>query len=320
MYDKEFIIRTSKIWDTTIDNTISLLQTNYLKSVRINTINQKKSTLSNIKKIIPPNSIEFIDWSKDCYKLKNNTTLDTHNALFSSGQCIIQNASSYISVLELKLTKNDKILDLCAAPGSKSSHIAMLTNNKSILVLNDTSKARFFKMRELMNIYNVKAEYSLRDGRNISKYYPANYFNKILVDAPCSGEANITISDTWKYSTIKRLQKVQITLLNEAYKMLASGGRLVYSTCTIAPEENELVVNNLLDQYPQAQILPVGQYPIPKMQGLEYWKNKKMNKSLKQTLRLLPGEYTKPFYIAVITKNTSVSEDNSYLKLSQGLY
>lgn len=196
----------------------------------------------------------------------------------------------------------------------------MLTKNKAMLVLNDTSKTRFFKMRNLMNSYNVKAEYSLRDGRNISKFYPNNYFNKILVDAPCSGEANISKEDAWSYATIKRLQKMQITLLNEAYKMLEPGGRLVYSTCTIAPEENEQVVNSLLEQQPQAQILPIGQYSIPKMNGLDSWKNKKMQKTLNRTLRILPGKYTKPFYVAVITKNLSVPEDNSYLKLSQGLY
>ena len=320
MYDKDFIIRTSNIWGTTIDKTQSLLQTNYLKSVRINTINQKKTTLSNIKKILPPNSLTPIDWSNDCYLLQNNSSLDTRSYLFNSGQYIMQNASSFIPVLELKPNKNDRILDLCAAPGSKSSHIAMLTKNKALLLLNDTSKTRFFKMRDLMNSYNVKAEYSLRDGRNISKYYSANYFNKILVDAPCSGEANITKDDIWSYATIKRLSKLQSLLLNEAYRLLSPGGRLVYSTCTIAPEENEIVVNNLLEQQPQAQILPLEQYPIPKMQGLDSWKNKKMQKSLKHTVRLLPGEYTKPFYIALITKNLSASEDNSYLKLSQGLY
>ena len=320
MFNNDFINRTANAWSVKEDNALTLLQNKSLKSIRVNTINQKKSTLSDIKKAMPKDSLVPIDWSPNCYVIKTSSPIDTHSSIFSSGHCILQNASSYIPVLELKPSKNDKILDLCAAPGAKSSHIAMLANNKATLVLNDTSKTRFFKMRNLMNSYCVKAEYSLRDGRNISKYYPDNYFNKILVDAPCSGEANITKEDSWSYASIKRLQKVQITLLNEAFKMLSPGGRLVYSTCTIAPEENELVVNNLLEQQPQAQILPLEQYPVPKVHGLESWKNKKMQKSLKKTLRLLPGEYTKPFYIAVITKNLSAPEDNSYLKLSQGLY
>lgn len=319
MFNKEYISRTANVWGKNQEEVENILQKKYLKSIRINTIKQKKSTLKEIKKIVPNNSLIPIEWSPNCYYINSNYSIDTSNSIFSSGQCIIQNASSFIPVLELKPSINDIMIDLCAAPGAKSSHVAMLSNNKATLVLNDTSKTRFFKMRNLMNNYGVNAEYSLRDGRNISKYYPTNYFNKILVDAPCSGEANITVKDTWSYATIKRLQKIQINLLNEAFKLLSPEGRLVYCTCTIAPEENEQVVNTLLEIQPQAKILPVGEYPIPKMKGLDTWKNKKMFKSLNKTLRLLPGQYTKPFYVAVITKDISAPEDDSYYRLSHAL-
>ena len=314
-----FIERTSRAWGMTSQEAAQLLATQYATTIRINPLKVRKSTLANLKKQYP--TLIKLEWLDNAYVVDS---LDLKPSLlpeFANGEIIIQNPASFIPVLELQPQQSDTILDVCAAPGGKSSHIAALTNNKARLTLNDTSRTRFFKMKKLMEKMNVVADYSLRDGRILSKDYGANSFNKILIDAPCSGEANITVakSSTWSMATIKRLHNLQERLLSDAFSMLQPGGRLVYSTCTIAPEENEIVINNLLRHQSNARITQPKTYPTRALPGITHWDGKELAADIKKCLRLLPTNTTKPFFIAVITKEPNMhgEDDDSYRRLQQ---
>lgn len=312
----DFLQRTAKVWSLTAKQAEDLLNTQYQKCFRINPLKVRKSTLKNIKTHFE--TVEKLIWADNAYIVRGGTTKLSDLPEFTSGEFIIQNPSSYISVLELQPQPGEQILDMCAAPGGKSSHIAAITNNKANLLLNDTSRTRFFNMKKLMQNMGVNAEYSLRDGRYLSKDLGQNIFDKILLDAPCSGEANLRSDnlDNWSMPTIKRLSSLQSKLLQEAFNMLKTGGRLVYSTCTIAPEENEMVIDSLFKHNFNADIITPTDYPLEKIPGITQWNGKDLDDRIKNTIRLLPSNTCKPFYIAVITK-TTIEEDDSYQRLKQ---
>jgi 16S rRNA (cytosine1407-C5)-methyltransferase len=313
---EEFLHRTSLAWGVCVPEVAALLSTRYETTVRINPLKVRKSTLIAIKNNFA--EIEPITWVENAYHVWDGKLPASQLPEFINGEIILQNAASFIPVLELHPNQGEVILDMCAAPGGKASHIAALTANKALLTLNDTSRTRFFKMKKLMQTMGVSAEQSLRDGRLLSKTYGTNSFDKILLDVPCSGEANMGLNNitAWSLSTIKRLQNIQIKLLREAFIMLKPGGRLVYSTCTIAPEENELVIDNLLKHQPAADIIIPNIYPVDQKPGLKQWNDKVLDYRLQRTIRLLPSRACKPFYVAVITKTTH-DEDDSLQRLKR---
>ncbi len=314
--NKDFLERTSNSWGLTIKQAESLLNTQYYKSFRINPLKVRKSTLKNIKRHYK--FVEPLPWLDNAYIVKDDSVKLSELPEFLSGEIIIQNPASYIPVLELRSLQGDNILDLCAAPGGKSSHIAAFSDNKACLILNDTSRTRFFNMKKLMQNMGVAADYSLRDGRYVSKDMGKDVFDKILLDAPCSGEANLHPDNlgNWSLNTIKRLSGLQSKLLQEAFIMLKPGGRLVYSTCTMAPEENETVIDSLLRHNFNADIITPNNYPVDKIPGITQWNGKNLDIRISNTIRLLPSKTCKPFYIAIITKTTA-QEDDSYERLKQ---
>lgn len=314
--NEEYINRTALAWGVSPNKAKNLLATNYQQSVRLNPFKVKKATIGTLKK--QTTNLSPISWAANCYTAVPKATKLSQLSEFNKGEFILQNASSFIPVLELNPIAGDYILDMAAAPGGKSSHIAAISNNKANLVLNDTSRTRFFKMKKLMALQGVSAEYSLRDGRFLTKVYGTDVFDKILLDAPCSGEANLKEDDgNWNLSTIKRLAKLQGMLLSQAVDLLKPGGTLVYSTCTIAPEENEGVIDTVLRHKPQVKVLPTSKYPVSTVNPVTSFSGKQYDTQVNNCLRLLPSATCKPFFIAKLTKTSGSNADNSYDILKQ---
>jgi 16S rRNA (cytosine1407-C5)-methyltransferase len=315
---EEFIERTSFVWNVSTAEAETMLRHPYKTIIRVNPLNVRKSTLASLKKQYI--SLKKLDWVDNAYSITNEKIRPSTLPEFADGEIIVQNAASFVPVLALNPQQNDRILDVCAAPGGKSSHIAALTGNKAELILNDTSRTRFFKMKKLMQTLNVEAEYSLRDGRYLSKEYEPNSFDKILLDAPCSGEATMNIDklDDWSLATIKRLNTLQTKLLQDAFTLLKPGGTLVYSTCTIAPEENEYVIDALLRHSPTATVLQQQKLPVASKNGLTSWKGRNLDPQLALCIRLLPSDDCRPFFIAAITKTTTtLDDDDSFERLKK---
>ena len=315
--NKNFLERTGLVWNVSATQAENLLNTKYATAVRINPLKHRKSTIANLKNNF--DKVSAISWANNCFLVEDGKIKASQMAEFINGEFIVQNPASFIPVLELQPQANEQILDMCSAPGGKSSHISALTENKVFLTLNDTSRTRFFKMQKLMATMGVNASFSLKDGRYLSKVYSHDYFDKTLLDAPCSGEANINLDNInkWSLSTIKRLSNLQCQLIKDAYKMLKPGGLLVYSTCTIAPEENEQVISYLLKHNPSAQILKCNSYPVSTTPALLKFNGNNYHVQVKNCLRLLPSVGNKPFFIAKITKqvNTDSDGDDSYQRM-----
>ncbi len=222
----------------------------------------------------------------------------------------IQGFSSMLPALVLNPTAKDKVLDLCSAPGSKTTQIAEMMENKGTLVVNeiqlDRIKALIYNLDRL-NILNAGVIHS--KGEILSKYYQ-NYFDKILVDAPCSGlgimQKRIEVNNWWSLDRVNRLHDLQVKLLVSAIKMLKVGGEVVYSTCTLTPEENELVINKLLKKYP-VQIEKI-KLPIKYREGFTLYEGRQLHPDLKKAVRILPWEADSDGFFMVKLKKTGETE------------
>ncbi len=272
-------------------------------SFRINTLKCKQGEVLNLLKDFNLTPLKVF---KDGFILNQKLPFGNHYT-HQLGLIYIQETASMIPALVLDPKPNDVVLDLCAAPGSKTTQIAQAMDNKGLLVVNEVNRKRMMGL-----IHNIKRCGLLNEvvismpGEKIGDILPG-YFDRILLDAPCSAEGTIRKSRAvlyhWGLKNIQKMARIQKGLITSAFKALQSGGVMVYSTCTIAPEENEGVVNYLLKKFPEAEILP---FSIPNFkirEGITKWENESFDPRVKHCVRILPQDNdTAPFFIARITK------------------
>lgn len=253
-------------------------------------------------------SPKAVDWLENTFLLPpEQRHLLTHANLFLEGKIVIQGLASMVPVHLLAPQRGEEVLDLTAAPGSKTSQIALNMQNQGRLAAVEKSKPRFFKLKENLQRQGFHwVNLYLKDGRAVGKACPER-FDRILLDAPCSSESRFLSDDPasfadWSIKKVKRLAKLQFQLLESAWQALKPGGTLVYSTCTFAPEENEMVIQQLLDKHAHAEILPIS-LPIPnQLPGITSWQNHRLHASLSNTVRILPSKDMTSFYVAKLIK------------------
>ena len=293
--------------DNDFEKLLLTLSKSSFPSFRTNTL---KTTTEIIKKELIQKGfiIEKVPWYADAFLLKNKSVRElTETDIYKNGYIYIQNLSSMIPALVLDPMPEEKVLDIAAAPGSKTTQIAALMQNTGELTANDASFKRLFKLKEnlsQMGITNTKV-LNLR-GESFWEKLP-EYFDKALVDVPCSMEGRIRCDDPktykdWSTKKIKQLAKLQRYLLRSAVSATKVGGSIVYSTCTLAPEENEAVIEWVMEKSPNA--LSIEKISIPDLsllEGISLWKNKKF-KNAKNTARVFPSETMEGFFIAKIRK------------------
>jgi 16S rRNA (cytosine1407-C5)-methyltransferase len=222
----------------------------------------------------------------------------------------IQSLSSMMPPLLLNPTNEDTVMDLCGAPGSKSTQLAEMMNNRGTLLINEIDneriKALVFNL-ERMNVINASVIHS--KGEVLSKIYN-NHFTKILVDAPCSGLGIIQkkgeVSNWWSLDHVDRLQHLQLRLLIGAIKMAKVGAEIVYSTCTLSMEENELVIDKILEKYP-VELLEIN-LPIHSHQAFTEHEGKQLNPELRKAIRILPWEINSDGFFLVKMRKVDETE------------
>ena len=222
--------------------------------LRVNTLLKKRKELINLlyqRKI----EMSTLDWCKEgivAFKAGNPLGATPE---YLAGYYIIQGANSFLPVLNLGLEENQIVVDLCAAPGGKTTHIAQLMNNTGVIYANEIEKERTHSLKSnlhRMNVINCIITNMDANDFNVGKV------DRVLLDAPCSGTGVISkdasVKTTKSAIEIKKIQKIQKKLILHAFDMLKPNGVMVYSTCSILVEENEEVLDYLLRNRKNAKI------------------------------------------------------------------
>jgi len=181
--------------------------------------------------------------------------------LYHAGLFYIQEPSAMCPAAVLGAKPGERVLDLCAAPGGKSTALGAALNGEGLLVANDVSASRARALLKNIEAFGVKNAVVLSEtAERLAARFP-EYFGAILADAPCSGEGMFRrdpdVIKAWSADRSAFYANMQRDILYQASKMLAPGGRLVYSTCTFSPMENEIMIQEFLDNHPDFSILPI---------------------------------------------------------------
>jgi tRNA (cytosine49-C5)-methyltransferase len=302
-FKKDFIKRFSELtdWEEFKEYNLSFLR----RSIRVNTL---MDSITNVKKSIEEKGWKLIPipWCKKGFWISHPDRRDVGN-LFEHhiGKIYVQEAASMVPPLVLEPKPGEIILDMCAAPGSKTTQMAAMMENEGLIVANDYKGQRLQSLGinlQRSGITNVIV--SLMSGKRFHGFS----FDKILVDAPCSGTGTIrkslkTIS-IWNPKMITKLARQQKGLLENAFNNLKVGGELVYSTCSVEPEENEGVVSYLLNKYENAEVVKVELPGLKTSPAVMSFGKEEYNSQVKDVLRLWPQDNdTEGFFVVKIRKN-----------------
>ena len=202
-----------------------------------------------------------VPWIDNGYYFDGNIFAATRHPYYYAGLYYIQEPSAQTPANILAVNPGDRVLDLCAAPGGKSTELAAKLNGKGVLVSNDISVTRAKALIKNLGVFGIKHALITSDTpQNLSAVFKG-YFNKILVDAPCSGEGMFrkepAIIKNWEQYGTGYYNDLQKDILPNAVNMLSDDGYLLYSTCTFSPDENEGTIDYILTMFPELEVIPV---------------------------------------------------------------
>lgn len=255
--------------------------------------------------------IEPVSWYEDAFIMKNKSLRElTDTDIYRRGELYVQSLSSMIPPLVLAPKANDKILDLCAAPGSKTSQMAAIMKNTGEILANDNSRIRIYKLDanlKLLGVTNTMTHFGV--GQTLWQQYP-EYFDRTLVDVPCSMEGRIQLSDEktykdWSLKKIRELSERQRWLLRGGVSATKPGGVIVYSTCTLSPEENEGVIDWILKKEKGCLEVESISLGCTTRAGVTIWNGKAYAPDVVSTVRILPIETMEGFFVAKLRKTKS---------------
>jgi len=229
-------------------------------------VNRLKISLTRWNEIAPFGN-KPVPWSEDGFYIDGGSRPGAH-PYYHAGLYYIQEPSAMFPAETLGAGPGDRVLDLCAAPGGKTVRLAAGMKNQGILLSNDINPKRIKALVKNIEINGiVNAVVTNESPEKLADEYE-NYFNKILLDVPCSGEGmfrkDADALKSWNRYKSDELQGLQREIFKSAYRMLSPGGTLVYSTCTFNPEENEQNIAFFLKTNPDLFLID-----IPKKNGIE---------------------------------------------------
>ncbi|WP_456391675.1 RsmB/NOP family class I SAM-dependent RNA methyltransferase [Nitratifractor sp.] len=304
----EFIERLQRI--LTPDAFEEILRTFHMSKETTFRVNPLKSDADSLKKELESLDLhpETIDWLPGAFRVpEDERRALTESNAFYEGRLYIQNLSSMLAPLLLAPEPGERILDLAAAPGGKTLMMAGMMENRGWISAVEPVRERFHKLRANIDRAGASCVHTyLKDGRGVGRALPER-FHRVLLDAPCSSEAKFSTLRPqsyafWSRRKIRESRKLQRRLILSAWESLKPGGRLLYSTCSFAPEENEEVVDFLLRKNPQARLLTIDLPVENSMPGLLRWEKKSFDPSLSRSRRILPTREMDGFYLALIQK------------------
>ena len=259
-------------------------------TIRVNTL---ISTFEEVIQFLDKNNISYSAVNDIPNAIIINDSYDvTKTNLYENGAIYLQSLSSMLPPLILNPKEDAHILDMCAAPGSKTTQLAALTNNKACITACEFDKIRAERLKFNLNkLGTSRVTVLVKDSRNLDEFFR---FDTIMLDAPCSGSGTVLLNEESKQvfnqKVIDKCQKRQISLLKKGLSMLNKNGILVYSTCSILKEENEQVLKACLNG--NFELIPIDkeQYDLPYLPSLE------------NTITIAPTELYEGFFVAKIKR------------------
>lgn len=265
-------------------------------TLRVNTL---KTNVDNIKKALNESNIKYkeVIWSKDALiivEADENKIRELN--IYNNGEIYLQSLSSMLPPIILSPKENENILDMAAAPGGKTTQVSALSNGKALITACEKNKVRSERLK-----YNIEKQGAngicvlVEDARKLNSFLS---FDKILLDAPCSGSGTICLNDEklekyFKEELIERSSRVQFELLKKAVEILKPGHEMIYSTCSILKNENE---NNLLKilKSGKVEIVPISEEIFRDIQVLPV--------TIEGTICVCPSKLYEGFFIAKLRK------------------
>ena len=259
-------------------------------TIRINTIKtDKQEIIDKLKNA----QIEFdeIEYNNNALIIRNKNEEDLRKLdVYENGEIYMQSLSSMLPPIVLEPREKENILDMTAAPGGKTTQMSAMTDNKAYITACEKNKIRAERLKYNLQKQGAKMVNVMQeDARKLSDYFS---FDKILLDAPCSGSGTENVLNAkFTEELIERSVKTQEELLKKALKILKPGGEMVYSTCSILKQENEDLLNKFLKKS-KIEIMPINLTDeIPMLPT-----------TLKGTVCVCPTEIYEGFFVAKIKK------------------
>lgn len=285
-----------------VDNILKGIVEKRYTTLRVNTL---KYNSQDLMKYFKENNIKFerVLWYQDAFVIKNANEKNIQKLdIYQKGYIYIQSLPSMVPPLVLNPKEGENILDLTAAPGSKTTQIAALMKGKGHILANELDKMRCEKLKYNVNVQGANTVDVINGrGEKIGAQYKEQ-FDRVLLDTPCSGEGRFTAYNVqsyrvWSPKKVKELTKVQKKLFQSAYDALKQKGVLVYSTCTLNKEENEYILDWALKNF-DLKIVDIDLKIKNSMNGF----NNGLEKDINKSIRILPSKDMEGFFVSKFIK------------------
>lgn len=265
-------------------------------TLRANTL---KTNISYIKNFFDNLGFKYkeVSWYTDALIMENISIDQIKNLeIYKSGEIYLQSLSSMIPPIILSPQENENILDMASAPGGKATQMLALSSNKAFITACEKNKIRAERLKYNINLQSAnRINVMVKDSRTLDDFLS---FDKILLDAPCSGSGTININDSKleKYFTedlVNRSTKIQFNLLKKAITLLKPGHEMIYSTCSILAKENEEILQHFIKSN-KVEIVPIDLSQFSDIDILPV--------SIDGTLCICPSDLYEGFFVAKLRK------------------
>lgn len=304
----EFLDRMKELLGEEYDEFVRSYEESYYAGIRYNSnkINEKEF------EDLVPCKVSKIPWSDNGFYYELNDQPAKH-PFYHAGLYYIQEPSAMIPAGIMPIEEGDRVLDMCAAPGGKSTELAAKLKGTGFMVSNDISNSRAKALLKNMELFGITNSMVISENpQNLVPYF-REYFDKILIDAPCSGEGmfrkDAGMVKNWEEYGVEYYSKIQKEIILYGADMLKPGGYMVYSTCTFAPEEDEATIEYLLKNRPGFSVEEINL----DFEGISYGRPdwiESTDEQLKKCVRIWPHKVNgEGHFVTLLRKNENTSKE-----------
>lgn len=329
-----FLERTAAALHLPQDEVVQRLSRGLRPSVRVNPLRFSGDVSALVDAVEAEHDARLlpISWCPGAFHYDGDKHALASSRWVEGGELFIQNASSFVPSVgllhdvvaeaadgERGVGESLRVLDICAAPGGKSTHLAALLHEAGVpaeLWLNDGIETRLPRLRDVLGVLGVtegagpgQARVSCIPGQYIDKELEEASFDRILLDAQCGGEGMVDLRrgdalKHWNLPRVEKYRRLQQRMLMAAWRVLRPGGVLVYSTCTFAPEENEVPLSHLLKHREDARVeaLPFAMAVEGRALPVMQWGDLYIDEQVRDAVRLAPTEWFEGFFVCRVRK------------------